>query len=454
MNKYLNCHFFFNHAPSALNCDETGTPKTAMVGGRERARVSSQAVKSPVRRSPLFHEKFGQPSCRTRSVAELADYILGHMSPEWGEVEYDKAVVDLVVSAGMKPKTTTAWMPAEIRAMLDAVYAVMRKYKKTPDDVAKLGFGTGSFTTKEKEKADEESDAETSKEVSAAEAEMHAAINAESEAKAEARAKGSKKSGGKDGKQKDKKPKTPFEIELVEAVQKASAQIAASGYCSMDVAFFGRMCASGALKEVNGAVSVMHAFSTHEIIMDTDYFTVADDLKYRGAGHIGDKDFLSCTLYLYVSVNVGQLARNLGISMRAAMKKAAALPEIIAKTFPSGKQNSYASQPMATYIMTEVLDSRLSLHEAFEEPVQAGPLGGYAKPSVVALENFWDGMHRMGHAENGHTAVLTVYNTTSRFCKDYAGTKERLPGTELARYSDMEKWICDLAELESDTPEI
>jgi len=443
VSNLLNCHLLINHAPSALNCDDTGTPKTARHGGVERLRISSQCTKRSGRFGELFHKEYGDPSLRTSSMEKLAEHILSHLCPEWNE-SYEEAVVDLVVKAGMQAKTTTAWMPAEIKAMLAAVDEVMKKHGKTAVDVAKLSLTTKSFMSKEK-KAEEEPGKNTDTD----ETESSAEENTDEAATANGKGKGKGK-----GKNKDESPKSPFEKDLVKAVQEASAQIAAAGFSTMDVALFGRMCASGALREVEGAVAFSHAISTHEVILDTDYFTVADDLKYRGAGHINDKDFGSGTLYLYFSVNIGQLARNLRISKKAAMKKAAALPRIIAKTVPSGKQNSFASHPVASYIMVECLDTRMSLHEAFETPVQMAPGGGFAKPSVVALEDFWENMHRkMEHANHGNTAVLTIYEKESRLSKDFIGVNNR-PVHKLDTLSGIDAWICNLAEKESDTVEV
>ena len=52
----VEIHMLQNHAPSNLNRDDTGSPKDAIFGGIRRSRISSQALKRAIRRSPIFRE--------------------------------------------------------------------------------------------------------------------------------------------------------------------------------------------------------------------------------------------------------------------------------------------------------------------------------------------------------------------------------------------------------------
>ena len=49
MSRFLQLHLLTFHAPSNINRDDTGRPKTAIVGGVERLRLSSQAIKRAIR---------------------------------------------------------------------------------------------------------------------------------------------------------------------------------------------------------------------------------------------------------------------------------------------------------------------------------------------------------------------------------------------------------------------
>src|SRR5690625_11672 len=68
----LEIHMLQNHAPSNLNRDDTGSPKDAIFGGVRRSRISSQALKRAIRRSPIFEEALEQSGVgyRTRQLPE------------------------------------------------------------------------------------------------------------------------------------------------------------------------------------------------------------------------------------------------------------------------------------------------------------------------------------------------------------------------------------------------
>lgn len=55
-DRFIQLHLLTFYAPANLNRDDTGRPKTAMVGGVERLRVSSQAIKRAVRTSEAFKQ--------------------------------------------------------------------------------------------------------------------------------------------------------------------------------------------------------------------------------------------------------------------------------------------------------------------------------------------------------------------------------------------------------------
>jgi CRISPR system Cascade subunit CasC len=55
---FLQLHLLTPYPPSCLNRDETGRPKSAVVVGVPRLRISSQALKRAWRTSPIFAEQF------------------------------------------------------------------------------------------------------------------------------------------------------------------------------------------------------------------------------------------------------------------------------------------------------------------------------------------------------------------------------------------------------------
>ena len=51
MSQFIQLHLLTMYPPSNLNRDDLGRPKTAIVGGTERLRVSSQSLKRAWRTS-------------------------------------------------------------------------------------------------------------------------------------------------------------------------------------------------------------------------------------------------------------------------------------------------------------------------------------------------------------------------------------------------------------------
>src|SRR5947209_6128565 len=60
MTHFIQIHALTIYAPSNLNRDDTGRPKTAKFGGAERLRISSQALKRALRTSDAFRARVGE----------------------------------------------------------------------------------------------------------------------------------------------------------------------------------------------------------------------------------------------------------------------------------------------------------------------------------------------------------------------------------------------------------
>lgn len=71
MSKFIQLHLLTSYAPSNLNRDDLGRPKTARMGGSERLRVSSQSLKRNWRCSDLFEQALaGNIGVRTKRFGE------------------------------------------------------------------------------------------------------------------------------------------------------------------------------------------------------------------------------------------------------------------------------------------------------------------------------------------------------------------------------------------------
>ncbi len=160
-----------------------------------------------------------------------------------------------------------------------------------------------------------------------------------------------------------------------DAIDKKAAKAAIDKDHGVEIALFGRMVASTPDLNVDAAVQVAHAISTHAIDPQGDFYTAVDDAKGRdedsGAGMMGTIEFASATLYRYAAVGLELLAEKLG-DVPLTGEAAAAFVKGFALSLPSGKKNSFAADTLPSAIVITLRDTRpLSLVGAFERPVRA-----------------------------------------------------------------------------------
>lgn len=166
---------------------------------------------------------------------------------------------------------------------------------------------------------------------------------------------------------------------------------------AVDVALFGRMTTSDAFEDVEAAMQVAHAISTHAVVNEVDYWTAVDDLGKAGggSGHLGEGMFNAACFYKYFCLDWDQLVRNLAgpepdkekdadahkkwtdeIKPQAERLAACTLGHFIraaAMTTPSGKQNSFASHTEPCGILVEVKKNGKqpsNYANAFADPVE------------------------------------------------------------------------------------
>lgn len=191
-----------------------------------------------------------------------------------------------------------------------------------------------------------------------------------------------------------------------------------------DIAMFGRMLADNVSFNVDAAVQVAHAFTTHRATVEDDFYTAVDDLKAeepdaQGAGFIGVQEYGAGLFYLYVCVNADLLRDNLAGDAALAGNAIAALLTAAATVSPSGKQNAFASRAKASYILLETgEETPRSLAAAFQRPV--GTLAeedDYFAASVARLETLREG-YRRAYAEEVSSLALRVDDPQSATLAD------------------------------------
>ena len=312
MERFVQLHLLTFYPPANLNRDDTGRPKSAVMGGVSRLRVSSQALKRAWRTSEAFAATLdGHLADRTQRIGVLVQQHLLAAG-----VAADKALTVAREIAGIFGK-------------------VKKKEDKNPVFTEQLAFISHE--------------------------ERDAALKL-----AEARASGADTTD----------------------VAKIAATILKAKDTAADIAMFGRMLADNPDFNREAAVQVAHAFSTHKVAIEDDYYVAVDDLKLpsedAGAGFIGEAGFASGLFYLYICVDVALLKRNLSDPGLAGVALAS-LVRAAATVAPTGKQASFASRARAHYILAESGDQTpRTLGGAFLSPIAgADPLAG----SVRALRD-------------------------------------------------------------------
>ncbi|MBI1785435.1 type I-E CRISPR-associated protein Cas7/Cse4/CasC [Candidatus Sumerlaeota bacterium] len=164
---------------------------------------------------------------------------------------------------------------------------------------------------------------------------------------------------------------------------------------AVDFALFGRMTTSDAFDDIEAAMQVAHAISTHAAVPEVDYWTALDDFAKAGggSGHLGEAMFSSACFYKYFSLDWDQLFLNLAgpepdpekepdahgkwtkeIKPSAVKLAAATLGHFIRATAlinPTGKQNSFAAHNPPDGILIEInRPTPISYANAFAKPVQ------------------------------------------------------------------------------------
>ena len=332
MSEFIQLHMLVSYPPSNLNRDDLGRPKTAVMGGTQRLRISSQSLKRAWRTSDVFAEKLaGHMGIRTKDMGIKVKEALMSGLPLTKIL--DGKTPDPKSAAIIPDKDAKAWAFKIASVFVDKPPKGDGKTteEKSVDDAE--GEKTGS---KKKEKVSninkdtlkgEQLVFYSNNEISAIQSLITTII---------------------------KEKREPKSKELSELLKEDLS--------SVDVAMFGRMLANATKYNVEAAVQVAHAVTVHEVAVEDDYFTAVDDLNKgeddAGAAHLGETEFASGLFYTYVCIDKTLLKKNLGNDDKLANDAIRALVEAATKVAPTGKQNSFASRAYASYLLAEKGDKQ------------------------------------------------------------------------------------------------
>ena len=157
---------------------------------------------------------------------------------------------------------------------------------------------------------------------------------------------------------------------------------------STEIAMFGRMSTSETLRSVDGAMCMNHAFSTNVMSGDIDEFSAADQWLNKGemgAGMLGETSINFGCYYHYANLNMLTFVENLmcGVDytnpdsirrrLETAVEAAVDFIRLYALTAPTAKQTSMATFPLpdCMYITAGVRTAPVSFENAFANSVKA-----------------------------------------------------------------------------------
>ena len=158
------------------------------------------------------------------------------------------------------------------------------------------------------------------------------------------------------------------------------------------IALCGRMLAeSSAGVNVDGALQVAHAFTTHASAVEQDYFVAVDDVvqsddEETGAGHINVNEFTSGVFYRHATIGLDSLREVLDESDVAVAEVAASFLRAFTLSEPTGKQNAANAHTRPSLVAVALRSDRpVSFAAAFESPVSAPRGGGHIAESITRL---------------------------------------------------------------------
>lgn len=327
--KLIELHILQSFPVSCLNRDDLNSPKTAIFGGTQRARVSSQSWKRAIRllAQQIAPERFA--AVRTKLlVGEIIRRLeLLHVDPETARtlaLEFGDGLAKIDTGKENDRVTTLMFLsPSEF------------------DEAARL---------------------------LAESAPAYVAANAISDAKKKEKAL--------------KEATKPF-AKLAKDLAKAGCKD------GVDIAIFGRMVANDHSLTVEGSGLFSHALSTHAVDNEVDFYAAVDDLQpsdESGAGMTGHLEFNAPTFYRYVALNLDQLKANLpGLDQPERQAAVRAFLEAALLAVPGARRTSMNAATRPSYVLGLVRQGQpLQLANAFERPVRSRG-DGLMAPSIDAL---------------------------------------------------------------------
>jgi CRISPR system Cascade subunit CasC len=361
--KHLELHIIQSVPVACLNRDDLNSPKTAVFGGIQRARVSSQSWKRAIREMTKEMDTTMFMGNRSkRMVSELATRLEKKGIAKDVSVIISEQVANIVETLDSKIdadgykkiKTLMFFSDAEYNAIVNAVTdnikVLAEKVKSSSDAI------DASKETLKKLDDEKKQDA-AKKELENLENEL------EKNRKSLVKAFGDKA--------------------IRDAIKSAKLKDAA------DIALFGRMVANDHSLTVEAASMFSHALSTHKADNEIDFFAAVDDLQPKeesGAGMTGTLEFNSATYYRFAALNLDMLAdaeHLVSMTKEERQSVVRTFIEATIKAIPGARKNTMNGNTLPAYVLGVVREKGhpIQLVNAFENPVRPS-MKGFAVESI------------------------------------------------------------------------
>lgn len=331
---FLNFHVLMSHSPSCLNRDDMNMQKTAVFGGVNRVRISSQSLKRSMRMSDYHGATLGTPSVRTRDLGRLQNRFAELLKARYDAGTVKKSL-ELIsgkegIAEGVEADAVAPWSVDEVAYFCELVQSGDQDPKKLEKQIEK-----------------------------------------------DAR---------------------PFREAMAKAVDIAlSGRMATSGLMT-NLPADGALAVAHAMtthavepQDVDWFTAVddltIDAGETGAGHLNTQQFSSGVFYRYASL----NLKQLQMNLGLMSDMKSAETPE----SRRRALEIAKHVFHMLATVVPSAKQQSFAAHNLADFAIVSFSDLPISLANAFEQPVKRDyKNGGFLKPSIESLAGYWARMNR------------------------------------------------------------
>lgn len=327
---FINFHVLISHSPSCLNRDDMNMQKTAVFGGKNRVRISSQSLKRAFRTSDYYQANFGVPSVRTRDLSRLQARFSEALSGRYDTELVGKALAWISGKEGLADgaDAVAPWSVEEVAYFCERI---------------RVGVADG-LDEKKLEKEIEK--------------------DAASLRQATAQAMDIALSG---------RMATSGLMTSVDGALAVAHAITTHAVEPQDVDWF---TAVDDLVQDAGESGAGH-LNTQQFSSGVFYRYASLNLKQ-----------LQVNLGLISDIKSPETPESRGRALEVAKH----VLHLLATVVPSAKQQSFAAHNLADLVLVSFSDLPVSLANAFEEPVKAEGKGLLA-PSMTALIDYWRTIH-------------------------------------------------------------